>query len=281
MFESMTSAEMSVNCTLFRKDSLGAAQLLWTSPDNWKYWLPFVRIIRFPKCSSAQFDSGLRRVAISWILSRSLQSSKRKINRYSIFDPSIQPKGIFSHMLALSRLRWYLIWINHCMRQPLHFNSSIFMASLPLAHNTHPPLVTLEYASGKPGGPAWQPRTWRVRSSHLGEHVIKGVHLLAFRCSCRVNNILWRRNPPAQERLVHFYHLPTHRLGGISLAGHRFMAHRCQRIISSWGLFMIILQVEWKACGEKRGPRSSRLKEEGKEGMHKANQAETEGEVNN
>lgn len=30
----------------------------------------------------------------------------------------------------------YLIWINHRMRQPLHFNSSIFMVCLPLAY-TH------------------------------------------------------------------------------------------------------------------------------------------------
>lgn len=76
----------------------------------------------------------------------------------------------------------------------------------------------------------------------------------------------WRHK---QGRFLHFnhptlsFHTHTDRICWNSLAGRWFMARCCQRIISSWGLFMMTLQVEWKVCGEDCGLRATQA--EGRE----------------
>lgn len=75
-------------------------------------------------------------------------------------------------------------------------------------------------------------------------------------------------NLPSFTHTHTYTHIDRH--CGNSLACCWFMARCCQRIISSWGLFMMVLQVEWKLCGEVCGPRSGRLKEGEKGGRHKA-----------
>ena len=84
-----------------------------------------------------------------------------------------------------------------------------------------------------------------------GEHN-KGKYREALETSAKAS-ILSPVLPPHSLFLSH-----THRVCGNSLATCWFMSHCCQRIISSWGLFMMALQVERKAWSGECGPRLTR-----------------------
>lgn len=141
--------------------------LLWTIQRYWKQRPPFVRIIRFAKCSDAQFGSQHDSSGhlMNTVLKLLYTVWRKKTNKYSRSHSSVKAPSLerdCSHVSSvLQAPMWplcmhsYLIWINHCMRQPLHFNSSIFIVSLPLAgtHNTRLPLHTLQYASVQTVGP--------------------------------------------------------------------------------------------------------------------------------
>lgn len=77
-------------------------------------------------------------VRSQWILSWSSCRETKKKNKKTQRSLCRLRRHRSSHVGPHGPLRTspYQIWINHRMRQPLHFNSSIFMACLPLAY-TH------------------------------------------------------------------------------------------------------------------------------------------------
>ena len=95
---------------------------------------PFAR----PVCCNAQFDSqqGSCAQPMNSVL-KLLQGNKKKTKKTQRSLCRLR-RHRSSHVGPHGPLRTspYQIWINHRMRQPLHFNSSIFMACLPLAY-TH------------------------------------------------------------------------------------------------------------------------------------------------
>lgn len=97
----------------------------------------------FSKCSNTQFDSqhgscvcldGNHPEAPHTVCGRQTDP----VCRYSAHSQGPVTYGsVLRVSVRLLHMSLYLIWINHCVRQPVHFNNSIFMVSLtlPSSHN--------------------------------------------------------------------------------------------------------------------------------------------------